>query len=213
MPESPYLREPGYALRYRDQRFASGSGAGTDRRERQALRALLRRCPPVVGRWLDAPSGAGRLSDELPGPVVQVDRDPAMVRACRGNQSRACASVLRLPFAAGAFAGGLCHRLLQHIATPTERIAILAELRRVVHGPLLVSFFDCCSLQHLRRWLRARFGRRSGRHAWSRRTMRTELAAAGWQVVAMRALARGIGEQTLVLCRPTANDDQADSTS
>jgi SAM-dependent methyltransferase len=202
--ESPYRREPGYALRYRDQRFRVGSGAGTDRRERRALQALLRHCPATPGPWLDAPSGAGRLSGELPGPVVQVDRDPAMVRACGDGRSRACASVHHLPFADGAFAGALCHRLLQHIGSAAERIAILRELHRVVRGPLVVSFFDCGSLQHWRRWLRARCGRPSGRHAVSRRAFRAELAAAGWQVVSLHALRRGFAEQTLALCRPLA---------
>ncbi|MBL8725488.1 MAG: class I SAM-dependent methyltransferase [Planctomycetes bacterium] len=202
MSETPYLREPGYALRYRDQRFHSGSGAGTDQRERRVLRRLLQHCPPTQGLWLDAPSGAGRLSGELPGPVVQADRDPAMVQACAGAFARTCASVHRLPFADRTFAGGLCHRLLQHIPTAEERITILLELRRVVQGPLVVSFFDRCSLQHLRRQLRTWLGRPSGRHAVSRRAFRSELGAAGWQVTAMHALRRGLGEQTLVLCRP-----------
>ena len=30
MHETPYEREPGYALRYRDERFHSGTGAATD---------------------------------------------------------------------------------------------------------------------------------------------------------------------------------------
>jgi len=203
--ESPYLREPGYAVRYRDRRFLSGSGARTDRAERRALRALLQRCPAVAGPWLDAPSGAGRLSDELPGPVVQVDRDPAMLQACPGAGQRACASVHALPFAAHAFAGALCHRLLQHIATPQERVAILRELARVVRGPLVVSFFDACSLQHARRLLRCALRRRPpGRHAISRTAFRSELATAGWQPLAMQPLRRFLSEQTLVLCVPAA---------
>jgi hypothetical protein len=201
--ESPYLREPGYAERYRDRRFRSGSGARTDQAERAALRALLQRCPPVAGCWLDMPSGAGRLSDELPGPVVQIDRDPAMLQACSGRHRRVCASALSLPLAGPAFAGGLCHRLLQHIATPHERVAILRELARVVHGPLVVSFFDAYSLQHARRLLRCALRRRPPRrHAVSREMFRRELAAAGWRLVAMQPLRRFVSEQTLVLCLP-----------
>ncbi|MEC8253497.1 MAG: hypothetical protein VX044_09800, partial [Planctomycetota bacterium] len=97
MRESSYEREPGYALRYRDRRWVTGSGAGTDARERRALRALLERAERCGGAWLDAPSGAGRLSGELPGRVVQVDRDPAMVLAAGDAAARACASVHALP--------------------------------------------------------------------------------------------------------------------
>lgn len=203
VPESPYRREHGYALRYRDQRFQTGSGARTDRAERRALQRLLRSCPTVAGCWLDVPSGAGRLSGELPGPVVQVDRDPAMLQACPGTGPRACASVHALPFPTHAFAGALCHRLLQHIATADERVAILRELARVVRGPLVVSFFDACSLQHARRLLRCALRRRPpGRHAISRAAFRGELQAAGWRPLAMQPLRRFLSEQTLVLCEP-----------
>lgn len=201
--ESRYDREPGYAVRYRDRRFVTGTGAGTDRRERRALRQLLQLAQFDVGPWLDAPCGAGRLSDELPGQVVQVDRDREMVVAVGDGATRACASVHALPFGNGAFAGVLCMRLLQHIATAVERTDILRELRRVSRGPIVVSFFDAGSLQHLRRRLRRLRGkRRSGRFAVSRAGFARELADAGLEPLAMRALQRFVGEQTLVLCRP-----------
>lgn len=202
MQESRYEREPGYAERYRDRRFRTGSGSGTDRRERRAIRHLLRSATPRDGIWLDAPCGAGRLSDELPGRAIQVDRDPNMVLAAGGVRSRACASVHALPFADDTFAGALCMRLLQHIATPVERTTILAELARVTDGPIVVSFFDARSLQHLRRRLRPLLGkRRSGRFAVSRGNFRRELQAAGLEVVAIRSLLRFVGEQTIVLAR------------
>ena len=190
-------------MRYRDRRFVTGTGAGTDRRERRAIRALLQRAEFGDGPWLDAPCGAGRLSDELPADVVQVDRDPEMVAAVGAGPTRACASVHALPFGDGAFAGVLCMRLLQHIATPVERTDILRELRRVSRGPIVVSFFDAQSLQHLRRKLRRLRGkRRSGRFAVSRAGFARELDEAGLEPVAIHALQRFVGEQTLVLCRP-----------
>jgi ubiquinone/menaquinone biosynthesis C-methylase UbiE len=200
--ETPYEREPGYAHRYRDERFHCRSGAATDRRERRALRALLANGSWPAGRWLDAPSGAGRLSEELPGATVQVDRDRAMLRAAGAGLPRVCASVHALPFADGAFAGVLCHRLLQHIPTAVERIDILRELARVSRGAIVVSFFDRRSLQHLRRTLRRWLGKRhSGRSAIGRGQFLAECAAAGLQPVAIAPLRRFIAEQTLVLCR------------
>lgn len=202
MAETPYLREPGYAQRYRERRFRSGSGARTDAGERRALARLLAQAEWDAGPWLDAPCGAGRMSGALPGPVVQVDRDPAMVAACDPGHRRACASVHQLPFADGVFAGALCHRLLQHIPTAVERRDILGELARVTDGPIVVSFFDAGSLQHLRRVVRRAFGKvRSGRSAVRRAAFLRELRAVGLEVLAVRALRRFVGEQTLVLCR------------
>lgn len=199
--ETPYRREAGYAERYRDRRFHSGSGVGTDHRERAALRRLLANVAFGDGPWLDAPSGAGRMSRELPGPAVLVDRDPAMVRAAPADWPRACASVHALPFADDSFAGALCHRLLQHIPTPAERIDILRELARTTRGPIVVSFFDAHSLQHLRRLVRRTFGKnRSGRSAVPRRRFFAELQAAGLVVTAVAPLRRFLAEQTLVLC-------------
>lgn len=202
MTETPYRREAGYAERYRDRRFHSGSGAGTDRRERAALRRLLARATWQPGPWLDAPSGAARMSTELPGPAVLVDRDPAMVRAANGDWHRACASCHALPFADDTFAGALCHRLLQHIPTAVERRDILRELARTTRGPIVVSFFDACSLQHLRRVVRRTFGKnRSGRSAVARRRFFAELHDAGLAVLAVAPLRRFLAEQTLVLCQ------------
>jgi hypothetical protein len=200
--ETPYEREPGYAHRYRDRRFREGSGARTDRRERRALQALLARCEAGPGPWLDAPAGAGRMSAMLPGPAVLVDRAREMLAAAGPDRPRACASVHALPFGDRAFAGVLCHRLLQHIATPVERIDILRELRRVSAGPVVVSFFDACSLQHLRRLLRRRFGkRRSGRSAVRIGAFLAECREAGLEPVALRPLRRFVAEQVLVLLR------------
>ncbi|MGB3968457.1 MAG: class I SAM-dependent methyltransferase, partial [Planctomycetota bacterium] len=131
-----------------------------------------------------------------------VDRDPAMLRAAGNAHPRACASVLALPFRTGAFAGVLCHRLLQHIATPVERIAMLRELARVARGPIVVSFFDACSLQHWRRVVHRCFGKqRSGRSAIRRATFLAECRAAGLRPLAIVPLRRFVAEQTLVLCR------------
>jgi ubiquinone/menaquinone biosynthesis C-methylase UbiE len=200
--ESRYQREPGYAERYRDRRFQTGSGSGTDYKERLALASLIEQASYPPGPWLDAPCGAGRLSDELPAQPILVDRDPSMVFAADNAKTRVCASVHSLPFRDATFSGVLCMRLLQHIATPVERTTILRELARVSRGPIVVSFFDSCSLQHLRRTLRPLLGKRkSQRHAVNRRRFEQEVAAAGLQIISMSALARFIGEQTLVLCQ------------
>jgi hypothetical protein len=205
--ETPYIRPGGYPEHYRDQRFAAGSGRRTHSRETRAICHLLDLAaelgPKAAGPWLDAPSGAGRMSTLLPGPVVQVDRDLAMLTASAGAGPRVCASVQRLPFRDRAFAGVLCMRLLHHIPTAEERRRILAELRRVSRGPVLLSFFHSVSLQHARRCLARRlYKARSGRSAVRWQDFAEDLRVAGLEVVATRPLARFISEQWLVLARP-----------
>jgi SAM-dependent methyltransferase len=207
--ETPYRRESGYAERYRDRRFCTGSGPRTDRRERAVLRALLAHAAALgrlgKGAWLDVPAGAGRMAAELPGPAVAVDRDVAMLLAAGHLPQRACASAHALPFRDRTFAGVLCHRLLQHIPTAGERIAILRELARVGRGPVIVSFFDSASLPGLRRVVRRFLGKpRSGRSTVGRSAFRAECRQAGLQPLAMRSLCRFVSEQTLVLCAPIA---------
>lgn len=202
MNENPYFREPEYAERYRNQRFATGHGPRTDQRERQALRALLAAAPAQQGPWLDMPSGAGRMSAELPGPVLQIDRDPEMLRASTAPGGRLCGSALSLPLADGLFAGVLCCRLLQHLGVRADRVRVLSEIRRVNRGSVILSFFDAHSLLHLRRTLRRALGKkRSGRSAISRRQLGLDLAEAGLEPVRWLPLQRFVAEQTFVLCR------------
>ena len=202
-PETPYRREEGYPERYRDRRFAVGSGQRTNRLEVQAIRQLLAMTDGNPDTpWLDAPCGAGRLSDLLPGPVVRSDRSLAMLQACQGEATRVCGSVHQLPFADRSFAGTLCMRLLHHIPGSEERRQILTELRRVSQGPVIVSFFHSISLQHARRQLARRLGKtQSGRCAIRFSVLRADLAAAGLQVVATRPLLRFVSEQWLVLAQ------------
>lgn len=204
---TPYVREVGYAERYRDRRFETGHGPATHRRERVVLEDFLERIAAgsagtAIARSLDMPSGTGRMSGLLPGCVVQVDRELSMVAASAVPGPRACASGAALPFADGAFDLALSLRLFQHLPDAHERRAILGELRRVTVGHLVVSYFESRSLQHQRRRMRRRLGKpRSGRCAYPWSAFAADLAFAGWTTVARRPTRRWWSEQVLVLCR------------
>ena len=192
MQENRYVRKEGYAAHYRDQRFATGSGPRTHRREVAAIAQLLRHPALATGTWLDVPCGAGRVSDLLPQPVVQVDRDKAMLATCahRATQRRVCASALHLPFADASFAGVLCLRLMQHLDA-TQRLHAFREFARVTRGAVLFSYFEARSVQSWRRTIQRALGKtRSGRSAVAWQTLRGELAAAGLRVLARRPLVR-----------------------
>ncbi len=201
--ETPYLRGPGYPEHYRDRRFTTGTGPRTHRREVRALDRLLAQVPDAAGPWLDMPSGAGRLSDRLPGPVVQVDRHLSMLAAGTVARPRICAAGHRLPFPDGTFSGALCLRLMHHLPHGSERIGILTELRRVTRGPILVSFFEALSLQHLRRILARALGKtRTGRCAITWRRFCGDLRQAGLEPEARLRLSPLVSEQSLVLALP-----------
>lgn len=207
MRENRYEREAGYALRYRDRRFRSGSGPRTHARETGALARLLARVQGLRGPWLDVPSGAGRMSAHLPQPVVQADRDLRMLEAAGVGAPRVCASGLALPFPDRAFAGVLCMRLMHHIADEKVRLQVLRELCRVTQGPVVLSFFHSASLQHLRRVVGRWLGRHvSGRTALTFRRFHAELDAAGLRLVQAIPLRRYVSEQWLVLAQRSVAD-------
>jgi len=197
--ETPYVRAEGYARRYRDQRFTSGTGPRTHRREVAIIRRLISRSGATGGTWLDLPSGAGRLTHLLPGEAWQLDRNPEMLQVCERRSRQVCASSLAVPFADGAFDGALCMRLMQHLPTSAERVGCLAELRRVTRGPVIVSHFHTVSAQHLRRRIRRRLGRPSRRVATSGRQFRSELADAGLRFDSAIPLLRFLSEEWVVL--------------
>ena len=199
--ETPYTREADYPRRYRDDRFQRGSGPRTHRLEARAIARLIAKTGVASGPWLDVPCGAGRFCRDLPQPVVGVDREAGMLRAApQQDVAFLCASALALPFEDDSFRGALCHRLLHHVPSSRERVAILRELRRVTDGPVILSFFHSMSLQHARRVVSRRLGRRrSGRCAISLRRMLADLEEAGLRATAFHPLAPFISEQWLVL--------------
>jgi hypothetical protein len=212
----PYEREPGYATRYRDRRFQEASGPRTGRRERDAIARLLATADARPGgRWLDVPSGAGRLCDLLPagaeGRLVLADRDPAMVAAAAGVHAdlRIVADATALPFADATFDGVLCMRLLQHAPDERARTAVLRELARVAREHVVFSFFHSWCFQHVRRLVaRKLYKPRSGRHAISLARMRREARMAGLEIRAAIGLSPGISEQWIVLARPVRRDGE-----
>jgi SAM-dependent methyltransferase len=107
--------------------------------ELEEVLAFLRGLPPA--RTLDVGCGTGFLTRHLPGFVVGLDRDPAMVAAAQPRLPDGLALVgdaLRLPFADGSFdrifASHFYGRLLPH-----DRAAFLRETARVAEELVTVE--------------------------------------------------------------------------
>lgn len=171
-------------------------------RERATLARLLPDLAP--GPRLDLACGAGRFGDLVAegGPVYGVDSSAAMLReaaAAGAYAARLCGDAFRLPFRDGAFAAAVCVRLLQHFGAEDRR-RVLGELRRVVRGRAVVTFFDAATFEA---W-RAR-GRRSeprSRRAVPLAEFEADCAAAGWRVVRVARKLGRLTEHVFVLVEP-----------
>jgi hypothetical protein len=67
------------------------------------------------------------------------------------------ADAMRLPFAEGTFDALTSVRLLHRIQEQEVRVKMLTEMARVVHGPLLVTYYARWNLRGIRRWLRGKY--------------------------------------------------------
>jgi len=203
-----YYRDRDRALQYGRRFEETHTQRVADRAERRAVRKLLAKTRGAAAsgcRWIDIPSGAGRFAsvlDELGAAVVAADVSVEMLAHVDRSRvrGRVCASAFELPFADGAFDGALCLRFLQHFEHPSDRRCLLRELRRIVRGPVVLSYFDAGSLPAWRRRVRARRrGRPTGRFALTRRELDEDLGEVGYRIAGRRHRARFVSEWTCVL--------------
>ena len=180
--------------RYEDPRELT---AFSELRERVGLHdveeELLARCFPPGARLLDLGAGAGReaLGAARCGyEIVAVDFVRGMLEAGRRAGGAGVLPIrwlqgdaARLPFASGAFAGGLLvAQLLEHFHGRAVRVALLREAARVVRpgGHLLVSVHNGLWRPGVRHWLRRYAERRHGGElprggsTWVRRMVRAQ---------------------------------------
>ena len=154
---------------YYARRFDSGSRRRIDQREQNAVRkvfATLPECRSV----LDVPSGAGRFVKTLSQGgrlVIEMDvafeilefaRDAALQAGAQGLILQGDAT--RLPLAANAVDCVFSNRLLHHLLSPVERVAILKEFHRVCRRWTVVSFFNYKGMARIRTLLKRLKGRR-----------------------------------------------------
>jgi SAM-dependent methyltransferase len=196
-----------------DQRFVH---AREMRLLKQAFRRLDReseKSPAGPGRHplpraLDLPCGYGRFTSFLNGrgfSVVNSDVSLEMVRRAgesSGAPGAAANAVQGLPFKDGSFEAVFSIRFFHHLHDPAARAAVLAEFRRVTAAWAVVSFYRMSGLHAAQRRLRRRFGKsRTNIRMIERGRFEAEAEAAGFDIVAVRPLLRGLHAYHLALLR------------
>jgi SAM-dependent methyltransferase len=182
---------------------------------KKALRlAGARSTPEFRPLALDAPCGYGRFSGLLVGHgyrPVSCDLSLAMVRRARAknpishNPIGTVANVVRgLPFGDGAFPLVFSLRFFHHLHQSDERRAALGEFARTGSGWLILSFYRANALHRAQRALRRRV-KRSRTHIKmiTEREFRAEAEGAGFRVVRVFPLFRGIHSHHIALLKKT----------
>jgi hypothetical protein len=157
------------AARYA-KRFEQGSRKRIDQREQRAVRKIFGELPDCDS-VLDVPSGAGRFMEALSQRgrrrVLEMDVAFEILEYARDKATAFGSAVCvmqgdasRLPVADGEVDCVFSNRLLHHIISPAERIAILREFHRVCRRWAVVSFFNYKGLANLRGMLKRLKGRR-----------------------------------------------------
>lgn len=201
-PLTERWQQPGLGRRYR-----RGGAAG--RRAHKDGAQCRRLLTPLAGTgWLlDAPTGSGRLFEQLSGLPLRylgIDISAEMLSAHPCPTRLVLARVEALPLADGAVDWVLCCRLLHHLPESDDWLLALRELRRVARQGVLFSFFDARSWPGWRARLRGQERDRAGRFYRSRATVSAWCRAAGLTKPHFEAQSGWFSAQTFALCRPAA---------
>src|SRR5262245_62799217 len=92
--------------------------------------------------------------------------------------------VMATGFADSEFDGVSCIRLFHHFSEAETRRRALAELRRICHGPIVVTFLNSFALDRISIWLKARIkGKKpQNQRPISMTTFAADIAAAGLKI-------------------------------
>jgi SAM-dependent methyltransferase len=198
--------------RYRglDQRWVHGREV---RILRRALGLIKAEAPDTPSkRALDAPCGYGRFSGlliEAGYRPVSCDLSLAMVRRARAKDSISptpmgiVGNVTQgLPVRTASFLLVFSLRFFHHLHQPEERRSALREFARASADWLILSFYQANPLHRMQRALRRRIKKSRTRIKMiTAREFREEVAEAGFQVVRIFPLFRGIHAQHIALLK------------
>ena len=131
---------------YANRRYRSWDQRLISNREKYLVQSMLKD-NSLSGPILDCPSGFGRFHDILKdrGKVYAADLNHFAVKYYNKyispKQIAVEARAENLPFKDNQFQGVFSFRLLQHIHSPEDRMAILLEFSRVASSWVMASFY------------------------------------------------------------------------
>ena len=203
-------------------KYPSEYGQGwRDRREKACILKCLESIP-TGSKVLDLPCGTGRMTRLLVSKgyrVTGADVSEAMLKHARENyrayqQQNGKApnvqfevrDVLATGFNKDQFGGIACIRLFHHFAESETRRRALSELRRICHGPIVVTFLNSFALDRFSSWLKAKMrGKQITQLPIPFKTFAADIEAAGLKIDKKIAAHWGISSRWfLVLSRRSA---------
>jgi len=194
---------------------APGGGGPPNRATRRAARVgTCLGSPPRLA--LDAPCGYGRFSGfllERGYGLASADLSFHMVKRARSREDIStipmgivCNFVHGLPFKPGVFELILSMRLFHHLHEPEERRSVLREFSRAAGGWVILSYYEANPLHRLQRMLRRLVKKSQTRiRMISRREFREEVQGAGFEIVRLFPIFRGIHGHHIALLKKAQN--------
>jgi len=157
---------------------------------------------------LDVPSGNGRMTQLLNRDdlnVIAMDFDHQMLKAMDrrridGRSSfRVRGDVIHLPLPDKSVDLVINMRLMHHIADPAMQVRMYRQMRRVVRGPIVTSFWTT----HCWRYVRKRvLGKRIRGHPVTPDHFRSVCRQAGLAIERIIYMRRWYEDECVVICRP-----------
>jgi SAM-dependent methyltransferase len=194
-----------------------------DRREKACILECMKAIP-TGGRVLDLPCGTGRLTRmliERGYRVTGADVSEAMLSRARdnyrdyqqqhGTQAPAVQFEIRDVLATGfntdQFDGVMCIRLFHHFDDAETRRRALKELRRICHGPIVVTFLNSFALDRFGSWVkhRMRGKKQTSQLPIPLKTFVADVEAAGLKVERRIAAHWGISSRWFLVLRRQGN--------
>ncbi len=187
--------------KYANKRYKSWDQRWISERELNMVDRLIK-THQLKGPVLDCPSGFGRFHDILSqaGTVYGADLNHFAVeyynKYVSHNPPAVEARAEDLPFPDNHFKGVFSFRLLQHIHTPEDRIAILKEFARVSSSWVIASFYVASPLHALHR---AIVKMPSKITMISHSQLRIEAEASGLAMIDLQSVVPGLHANRIVL--------------
>ena len=197
----------GEADRYRFERYRRGPQRWLHDREAAIVDEMLATLAAgaAAPRFLDVPSGFGRMTARVPSSfrTVAADLSATQARLVLPFAPAVAGNLLAgLPFADCTFDAVLCVRLLHHLRDGGDRDLAIAELARVSRGHVLLSYYEDVALWRTHRRLMEALRLRKPRiSSIGRAELEERCRRAGLSVTDHRPVLRGVHAHVFVLLK------------